>query len=94
MTIMSRDEAKQVMDKVLSYSKSEECEVNLNGSITGNVRYAINTVTTAGVTEDVTMVVQSAYGKKTGVATINQYDDKSLMKAVRTSGAGTPVSGK
>lgn len=85
MTMMDRDEAKRLMDKVLGYSKAEECEVNINGSVTGNVRYALNTVTTAGVTEDVTLVVQSAFGKKTGVATINQFDDASLERAVRTS---------
>ena len=49
MTIMDRDEAKRLMEKVLGYSKAEECEVNINGSVTGNVRYALNTVTTSGV---------------------------------------------
>jgi predicted Zn-dependent protease len=82
---MNRDEAKRLMDKVLKMSKADECEINLNGAITGNVRYAINTVTTAGVNEDVTLVVQSAFGKKTGVATLNQFDDASLERAVRTS---------
>ncbi len=85
MTIMDSKQAQGLVNKVLGYSKAEECEVNLSGSVTGNVRYALNTVTTSGVTEDVTMVVQSAYGKKVGVATINQFDDKSLERAVRTS---------
>ena len=85
MTIMDSKQAKSLMNKVLGFSKAEECEVNLTGSVTGNVRYALNTVTTSGVTENVTMVVQSAYGKKSGVATINQFDDKSLERAVRTS---------
>ncbi|MEM9184524.1 MAG: TldD/PmbA family protein [Pseudomonadota bacterium] len=85
MTIMDSKQAKGLMDKVLGFSKAEECEVNLSGAVTGNVRYALNTVTTSGVTEDVTMVVQSAFGKKSGVATINQFDDKSLERAVRTS---------
>ena len=83
--IMTKEQAKAILDKALSYSKSDECEVNLNGSITGNVRYALNTVTTAGVTEDTTLVVQSAFGKKTGTATLNQFDDASIERAVRTS---------
>ncbi|GJM10284.1 MAG: TldD protein [Lysobacteraceae bacterium] len=83
--IMTKEQAKAILDKALSYSESDECEVNLNGSITGNVRYALNTVTTAGVTEDTTLVVQSAYGKKTGTATLNQFDDESIKRAVRTS---------
>ena len=85
MTIMTREEAKKILDKVLSYAKSDECEANLNGGNTGNIRYAINTVTTSGETQDITLVVQSAFGKKTGVATINQFDDRSLQEAVRRS---------
>lgn len=85
MTIMNRDQARRIMDKVLGYSKSDECEINLNGQITGNVRYALNTVTTAGVTEDVTLTVTSAYGKKSGASTVNQFDDKSLKRAVDTA---------
>src|SRR5206468_12582354 len=33
-----------ILKKVLSYSKAEECEVSLNGSEGGNIRYALNAV--------------------------------------------------
>ena len=85
MTIMTEEQARKILEKALSYSKADECEVNLNGNVSGNVRYALNTVTTAGITENATLVVQSAFGKKTGTATLNQFDDKSIERAVRTS---------
>jgi predicted Zn-dependent protease len=85
MTMFSESEAKELLQKVLGYSKAEGCEANLNGSKDGNIRYARNTVTTAGTVENLTLVVQSNYGKKSGTATVNEFDNDSLQKAVRRS---------
>ncbi len=85
MPILSKEEAQALMKKVLSYSKANECEVNLSGSEGGNVRYARNAVSTSGGVSQSTLAVQSSYGKKTGVATINEFDDASLEKVVRRS---------
>ncbi len=83
MSILSEKESKVILKKVLAFSKADECECNINGQLSGNIRYARNTVTTAGEISDLTLVVQSTYGKKSGVATINEFDDKSLKKVVR-----------
>jgi predicted Zn-dependent protease len=85
MPILSKDEAQALLKKVLSYSKADECEVNLDGSDGGNIRYARNSVSTSGGISRNNLVVQSSYGKKMGVATINEFDDASLEKAVRRS---------
>jgi predicted Zn-dependent protease len=83
MPILSKDEAQALMKKVLSYSKADECEVNLGGSDGGNIRYARNAVSTSGGVSQSSLVVQSSFGKKVGVATINEFDDASLQKVVR-----------
>ncbi len=83
MKLLSTDEAKRLCDKLLSLSKADECTVNLNGSRTGNIRYARNSVSTAGLVEDTQLVVAVAYGRKQGVATTNELDDASLAKVVR-----------
>src|SRR5882757_4223148 len=83
MAILSKEQAQQLLKKVLSYSKAEECEVNLNGSDGGNIRYARNSVSTAGEISQQTLIVSSTFGKKTGVATIDEFDDASLEKVVR-----------
>src|ERR1044071_5477874 len=85
MPILSKEQAQALLKKVLSYSKADECEVNLSGSDGGNVRYARNSVSTSGIVSSSQLVVQSAFGKKVGVATINEYDDASLEKVVRRS---------
>lgn len=83
MPILSKDEAQALLKKVLSYSKADECEVNIFGSDNGNVRYARNAVSTSGLVSQNTLVVSSAFGKKLGTATINEFDDASLEKVVR-----------
>ncbi len=85
MPILTKEQAKVLLTKVLSYSKADECEVNINGSDGGNIRYARNSVNTSGGVSTTGLVVSSAFGKKLGVATINEYDDASLEKVVRRS---------
>ena len=85
MAILSKEEAQKLLQKVLSYSKAEECEVGVNGSEGGNIRYARNSVSTAGEVSRLNLVVSSSFGKKTGTATIDEFDDASLEKVVRRS---------
>ncbi|MGZ8317810.1 MAG: TldD/PmbA family protein, partial [Telluria sp.] len=83
MKILSAEETKRICDRVMSLSKADECSVTLTGSRAGNIRYARNNVSTAGLVEDTQLAVQVAFGKKQGTATINEFDDKSLEKVVR-----------
>ncbi|MEM6523578.1 MAG: TldD/PmbA family protein [Bacteroidota bacterium] len=83
MAIYSKEEAKQILEKALSFSTADTCEINLNGSESGNIRYARNTVSTAGHRSNQNMTVQCSYGKKSGVATIDEFDDASLEKVVK-----------
>ena len=66
MTMLSESEAKELLKKTLSYSKADACEANLNGSRDGNIRYARNSVSTAGLVDNLALVVQSNFGKKMG----------------------------
>ena len=85
MAIYSKDEANEIMARALKFSKADGCEINLNGNNSGNIRYARNSVSTAGARSNQTLVVQSNYGKKVGTATIEEFDDASLEKVVRRS---------
>ncbi len=85
MTIMNEKDAKALLTKVIKLSKADEIEVNLNGIEGGNIRYARNSVSTAGEESDLILSVQSTFGKRTGVATINEFDNASLTKVVRRS---------
>ncbi|MCE7040107.1 TldD/PmbA family protein [Dyadobacter sp. CY312] len=81
--ILTESEAKALLQKVLSYSKADECEINLSGELRGNLRYARNEVSTSGSLINQNLQVQSAFGKKVGVATIDEFSEESLEKVVR-----------
>ncbi|MGW8390059.1 TldD/PmbA family protein [Pseudoduganella sp. HUAS MS19] len=83
MKILNQEETKRISDKVMALSKADECIVTINGSRTGNIRYARNAVSTAGLVENTQLSVSVAFGKKQGTAVVNEFDDKSLAKAVQ-----------
>ena len=85
MPPLSEQDARAILTKALGFSKADSCEANIGTSAGGNIRFARNTVTTAGRASDRSLVVQSNYGQRSGTATINQFDDASIERAVRRS---------
>lgn len=85
MAILSKEETKKILEKVIGFSKADGIEANLNGNDGGNIRYARNSVSTSGEDSNVSLNVQSYFGKKVGNASINEFDDASLEKVVRRS---------
>jgi len=85
MAILTKEEAQAILKKALSFSKADECEITLSGNSGGNIRYARNEVSTSGAEENTSMAVESRFGKRSGVATINEFDEKSLEKVIRRS---------
>ncbi len=83
--IYTKEEAQKLLQKVLSYSKAEECEITLSGSDSGNIRYARNSVSTSGEVNRLSLSVSSSFGKKTGNASIDEFDEASLQKVVQRS---------
>ncbi|WP_458733057.1 TldD/PmbA family protein [Sphingobium xenophagum] len=83
MSILSEAQAKAILTKVVGFSKADECTAQLTGSTRGNVRFARNDVSTAGITDNIDLSVQVAFGKRVGIATINQFDDAALERVVR-----------
>ncbi len=83
MKILSKEEARTIVNKILAFATADETAVSINGLKTGNIRYARNTVSTSGESENVAVAVTSVYGKRSGTATINELDDASLQKTVK-----------
>jgi predicted Zn-dependent protease len=66
MTILTQEQTKRICDRVLSLSKADECIVTVNGSRNGNIRFARNAVSTAGLIDDTSITVRVAFGKRQG----------------------------
>ncbi len=83
MSIFTEQEAKAILDKVIALSKADECTATLAGAVDGNIRFALNNVSTSGVVSNAELAVQVAFGKRVGTASINEFDDASLERVVR-----------
>ena len=83
MSIMTEAEAKTILDKVIALSTADECTAQLDGTIDGNIRFALNNVSTSGVISNIDLSVQVAFGKRVGTATINEFSDAALARVVK-----------
>src|SRR2546423_1560281 len=83
--IWTREQAKALIDRALSFSKAEEAQVILNGGDRANVRFARNSVTTAGASSGYSLVLVGKFGKKTGTVTASEFSDASLQRAMRNA---------
>lgn len=83
MSILTEAQAKAILDKVIKLSKADECTASLSGSVNGNIRFALNNVSTSGIVTNTELAVQVAFGKRVGIATINEFDDAALERVVR-----------
>jgi predicted Zn-dependent protease len=85
MPILSEAEAKALMDKILSYSKTDALEVNMNGGRAANTRFGVNSANTSGDTDNLSLFVTAQVGQRSGNATSNTLDDAGLERVVRAA---------
>jgi predicted Zn-dependent protease len=83
--VLKRDQAQQLIKKVLSYSKADEAEVAISGGTVTHLRFARNTPSTSGSSSGPELRIKSSFGKKSGAVTVNQLDDATLREAVARS---------
>src|SRR5215813_11914260 len=79
---LSADECRQLCQKILGFAKADHTRVNITSGVTGFTRTAINRITTAGETNDVSVRVASVFGKRVASVDTNRLDDSSLQRAV------------
>ena len=85
MSDLSEAQAREVLEKIVRMSTADTCQVGIGGSTGGNIRFARNTVSTAGETSNRSVNVSSSFGRRTGSASGNEFDDASLERVVRRS---------
>jgi predicted Zn-dependent protease len=83
--ILSESDAKQLTQRVLKLSKADSCVVGVAGHERGNIRMALNRVTTSGLQDNLSVSITSNFGKRSGSVSINEFDDASIQGAVKKS---------
>ena len=84
---LTADESRQLCRQVLGHATADHTRVNIESGLSGFTRVAINRITTAGETTDVTVQVTSVFGKRVASVETNRLDDDSLRRAVRDAEA-------
>jgi len=84
---LSRADTKALCDRVLSFAKAEYTRVNVSSGVSGFTRTAMNRITTAGDTDNVSVRVTSVFGKRIASIDTNRLDNASLERAVRDAEA-------
>lgn len=83
--LLSRQSAKEILDRVLAHSKAEEIEASLSSGNAGNLRFACNVPTTSGGNHSLTLSITSVLGKRVGQYSTTDMDNASIKKAVERS---------
>src|SRR3954462_3517861 len=81
--IMTDSELDALSKKIVGFSKSSWCEVNIDSAHSAHLRYAANMVTTSGSAVNTTVHITCANGKKSGSVSTNDLTDDGLSRAVK-----------
>jgi predicted Zn-dependent protease len=83
--ILNEHEAKKFLENALQYSKADSITLSLNGFNNYNLRFALNSLSTNGYSDGLTLYITSNIGKKSGSVSLNNFEGDSLKKAIEKS---------
>src|SRR6202162_4878096 len=91
--MLTRQEGKNLADKILSYAKLPECRVTIDASENVFIRYANNGITTSGYTLGQSVSINSTTeDKRSGSAVVSDWSDEALRKGVEQAEALARIS--
>jgi predicted Zn-dependent protease len=79
----SRDEVKQITDKVLNMCQADAVEVRFSGGERSATRFANSSITANLIEQDQEVQVTVFYGQKSATASTHQFDDESLKRTIQ-----------
>jgi predicted Zn-dependent protease len=78
----SREQVKEITDKVLNMAKADAVEVEFQGGERSATRFANSTITANLTEHDQEVTITVRYGQKSASTTAHQFDDESLKRAI------------
>ena len=78
----SKDEIKQITDKVLNMCKADGVEVRFSGGERSATRFANSSITANLIEHDQEVSITVRYGQQTASATTHQFDDDTLKRTI------------
>jgi predicted Zn-dependent protease len=78
----SKDEIKQITDKVFNMCKADAVEVRFSGGERSATRYANSSITANLIEHDQEAQITVRFGQKSATATTHQFDDDTLKRTI------------
>lgn len=80
--MLTRDQAKQLVEKVLSFSTAGDCAVTVGALDLAQTRFAANSITTSGKSSGIAINISVTKDRRTGAIATNETEDGALRAAV------------
>src|SRR5919109_50424 len=78
----SREQVKEITDKVLNMCKADAVEVRFSGGERSATRFANSSITANLIEHDQEVSVTVVYGQKSASASTHQFDDAALKRTI------------
>jgi len=85
VSIFTREQARELTQRVLAMSRAESCRVSVNGGLEANTRFAANDISTSGDATNAGVNVRSGFGRRTASSSTNILTEEGLRRAVEMS---------
>src|SRR4051812_23789370 len=83
--MLTREKVQDTFDRARKFATGDEVELLIAGGKNALTRFANNTIHQNVAEENYQVSIRTAFGKKTGRATTNKFDDESLRRCVKAS---------
>src|SRR6478672_7938204 len=83
--MLTRSEAKQLIARILSHSRTKDCQVTVGERDLAQTRCANNTITTSGRSLGIAVTISSTRDRRTGTVVTGDTSDDALRRAVAQS---------
>lgn len=83
--ILNEKDAKKLLEKISLYSKADSISLTLTGLNSYNLRFALNSLSTNGYGDNLSVYITSNIGKKSGRVSLNEFNEKDIRDAVKIS---------
>jgi predicted Zn-dependent protease len=80
--ILTEKEAKKFLENAIQYSKADSISLTLSGFNNYNLRFALNSLSTNGLADGLSLSITSNIEKKSGSVRLNNFEEDSIKKAV------------
>jgi predicted Zn-dependent protease len=84
-SMLAKEQAADIFDRIRRFSSADEVEAIFTGSHFALTRFANNTIHQNVEEENSVVSIRTNFAGRTARATVNQFDDESLQRAVAAS---------